>query len=380
MRSALRRGLFFSLLLALVLPLASCDSGGGSQDEELSPDEAETQIRSSIDGLSESMGTLEGGNFSSRLKDFLGLQSGDATSGNWAESLVERLDTVFESTENPDRFQFDASTGEYAWDPDTGRWTEQGSSSSVILRFPASEDATGNNATLELSQYSDTELMVDGEAAYLPTSGMGSISVEDTEVFSVDLSGVDYTTEEGLEVPIPQSFSLEILTAPHTHAFDLIENSSTDYDFSFDLTNGDQRVVGISVGAQLATNNYDELEGTDVEELSGELRIGPDLAVPYTIQVAELVAFDDPTEEQINNRIDATVEYQGQEIATLRYDEAAEQIEIVYSDGSVDPASDFYEDFLNEMETVWSDYLGDEDLDGIDIDAAGSTIVEPLLP
>lgn len=380
MRLALRRGLFFSFLLVLALPLASCDSGGSSQDEELSPDEAETQIRSSIDGLSESMGTLEGGGFSSSLKNFLGLQSGDAASENWAERLVEKLDTVFESSENPDRFRFDASTGEYAWNADTGQWTEQGSSSSVILRFPASEEATSNNATLELSQYSDTELMIDEEAVYLPTSGTGSISVEGSEVFSVDLGGVDYTTEEGLEVPIPQSFSLEILTAPHTHAFDLIENSSTDYDFSFDLTNGDQPVVGVSVGAQLATNNYDELEGTDVEELSGELRIGPDLAIPYTIQVAELAAFDDPTEEQINNRIDATVEYQGQQIATLRYDEAAEQIEVVYSDGSVDPASDFYEDFLDEMETVWSDYLGDEGLDGIDIDAAGSTIVEPLLP
>jgi hypothetical protein len=380
MRSALRRGLFFSFLLALTLPLASCDSGGSSQDEELSPDEAETQIRSSIDGLSESLETLEGGGFSSSLKNFLGLQSGDATSEDWAERLVEKLDTVFESSENPDRFRFDASTGEYAWNADTGQWTEQGSSSSVILRFPASEEATSNNATLELSQYSDTELTIDGEAVYLPTSGTGSISVEGSEVFSVDLSGVDYTTEEGLEVPIPQSFSLEILTAPHTHAFDLIENSSTDYDFSFDLTNGDQPVVGVSVGAQLATNNYDELEGTDVEELSGELRIGPDLAIPYTIQVAELAAFDDPTEEQINNRIDATVEYRGQQIATLRYDEATEQIEVVYSDGSVDPASDFYENFLDEMETIWSDYLGDEGLDGIDIDAAGSTIVEPLLP
>jgi hypothetical protein len=34
MRSALRRGLFFSLLLALTLPLTSCDSGGPNESPE----------------------------------------------------------------------------------------------------------------------------------------------------------------------------------------------------------------------------------------------------------------------------------------------------------------------------------------------------------
>jgi hypothetical protein len=376
MDTRVRHLLIVLLMVGLGTAVTSCDGGGGMGD--LSPDEAENRINSSIDGLSESMGTLEGGGFSTALKDFLGLQNGEATSEEWAERLVEELDTVFESSENPDRFQFEESTGEYAWNSGTRQWTEQGSSGSVILQFPASEGASSNNATLELSQYSDTELTVDGETVYLPMSGTGSISVGGSEVFSVNLSGVDYTTEDGLEVPIPQSFSLEILTAPHTHAFALNENSSTDFDFSFDLSNGDQLVAGLSIGAKLTTDNYDELEGTDVKELSGELRIGSDLTVPYSIEVGELAAFDDPTEEQINDRIDATVEYQGQQIATLRYDKATEQVEVVYSDGSVDPASDFYEDFLNEMESIWSDYLGDEDLGDIDLDTAGPATLKHL--
>lgn len=278
-----------------------------------------------------------------------------------------------------DRFRFDASTGVYVWDADAEQWVEEGGSDSVILEFPATEGATSNNATLELSQYTDTPLTVDGETVYLPTSGIGAISVDGSEVFSVDLSGVDYATEEGLEVPIPQSFSLEVLTAPHTHTFNLNENSSTDYDFSFDLRNGDQLVVGISVGAQLATNNYDELEPTDMEELSGELRIGPELTILYTIGVGELAAFDDPTEEQINNRIDATVESEGQELATLRYDEASERIEVVYSDGSIDPASDFFTEFLNDMEALWTGYLGGDTFETV-LDGIRFQQPQPRLP
>jgi hypothetical protein len=94
--------------------------------------------------------------------------------------------------------------------------------------------------------------------------------------------------------------------------------------------------------------------------------IGPDLAVGYAIQVGELAAFDDPSEEQINDRIDARIVYKGEELATLRYDKAAEEIEVVYTDGSVDPASEFYDDFLEEMEAIWSDYL---DEGAFDVDA-----------
>lgn len=168
---------------------------------------------------------------------------------------------------------------------------------------------------------------------------------------------------------MPQSFSLEIVTAPHTHSFDLTENSSTDFSFSFDLENGGDLVAGLSTNVMLTTSDYDQIEGSDVEEISGKVNIGPDLVVPYTAQVGELVSLDDPSEQEINDRIDAPVEYQGQRIATLRYDKAEEQIEVVYSeDGSIDPASVFYEDFIDEMESTWSDYLGDGG--DLDLDAA----------
>lgn len=232
---------------------------------------------------------------------------GEPTVEVWVATLVDGLDSVIESTDG--RFQFDASTGVYDWDADTARWTESGSSDSIILEFPATQGAMSKNAMFELNPYSDTPLAINGETVYLPTSGVASLRVDD-EVFAVDLEGADYTTEEGLEIPIPQSFSLEILTAPHTHTFTLNENSSTDYDFSFDLANEDQGVACIS-GGQLATDNYDELQGTDVEELSGELRIGSDLTIPYMIQVEELAAFEDPTEDQISDRIDASVQSQG---------------------------------------------------------------------
>lgn len=342
-------------VLVLGMVLASCDQGTSPPD--LSPDEAADQINTSIDGLSESLETLEGGAFSTRFKSFLGLQNGEVTSGDWAEELIQGLDSVFETT-NDDRLDFDGSTGEYAWNADQRQWEQQATSDDVVLRFPADDGSTSNNATFTLSEYEDTGVTVGQETIYLPASGAASLSVEGTEVFSIDLSNVAYETEEGLETPIPQSFTLDVLTAPHTHLFELTNDSGTDYSFSFELSNDDQLVAGLSTNVLLATDDYDELEETDIDEISGEVKIGSDLTVPYSIQAAELAQLDDPSEEEINDRFDASIEYEGQEIATLRYDEGTEEIFVVFADGSEEPASAFYQDFLDEMETVWSDYTG----------------------
>lgn len=319
------------------------------------------RIDQSLDGLGESMGTLEEGAFSASFKRFLGLQQGDAASAEWAAQLVSGLESVLRVSNG--RFQFQETTGVYAWDSSAEEWTEEGSSDAVVLEFPASDEASDNNATFTLSSYSDTDLMIDEETVYLPTAGTASLTIDEEEVFSIDLSGAEYTTEEGLETPIPQAFSLSIFTAPHTHDFELAENSSTEFDFSFDLSNGDQAVFGFSTTAQLATDDYDTLEPTEVEELSGEVRVGADLTMPYTAQVGELAEFDDPTEEQINNRIDAAIEFRDVEIGTLRYDEASEAVEVVLPNGSVVPASQLVQDFLNEMEGTWSDYLEGNDVD-----------------
>lgn len=339
-----------------------CDQGG-SMEEDLSSDEAEDRIETALDNVSESMDTLEGGAFSTAFKEFLGLQNGEALSEEWADDLISELDAVFQTSNG--RFEFDTSTGEYEWNSSSEQWSATGGANAVVLNFPASEATVSNNATFRLSQYSDVGVTVDGETEYLPRTGTASLQMDGTEIFQADLSDARYIEEQGLD-PIPRSFDLEILTAPHTHKFELVENSSTDFDFSFELRNNDELVTGLDVALELASDDYSNLEGTDVDRLSGDLDIGPELTISYEVDVGELAALNDPSESQINDRIQATIESKGQRIGTLRYDASSEDVEIVYTDGSVDPASDFYEDLLDEMETVWFDYIGSG---GIHIDA-----------
>ena len=374
LRSSLRLFGVFVFAAVLSVSLVGCDSGGGMEGD-VSPEEASEQIETAFEGISDQAGTLEEGGFSSFMTDFLGAANGSFTSSRWVAQLTSGVaENIVVTTDG--RFDFEATAGEYAWDAAESRWEEVGTSDDVILRFPSSEGTEPNDATLALREYGDEQVTIEGEETYLPTNVDAALTVGEEEVFSVRLSGVEYIQEDPLA--LPTSFTLEILTAPHTHTFTLAQNSSTDFEFGFELRGPDEIVAGITTQALLTTDEYAELEGNDVEELSGQLRLGPDVEVPYTIQVGELSSADDPSEEQINNLFDATVEYQGTEVASLRYDEEIEGIEVVYSDGSTESASDFFEPFLDELESAFSDFIGDNgaDLDQV-IDGATETFYRP---
>jgi len=326
----------------------------------VSAEEAAQQIDSGFSDVSSQASTLEEGPFSDFMEGFLDASNGGYGSAQWVAKLTQGVAENVVVTRNG-RFDYEETTGVYEWSSEDDAWTRTGSSDDVVLQFPSSEGQDANDATLTMADYDDESVNVNGETVYLPTTALVSLTVDGTEVFSVDLTGVEYTQDGDLT--LPTAFALEIFTAPHTHTFTLTENSSTDFAFGFELRGPEEVVTGLTVQAMLATDDYAELEDTDVEEVSGRLRIGPDLSVPYTVQVGRLAALDDPSEAQINQNVDATVEYDGTNLATLRYDDEEERIEVVYADGSTDPASDFLEPFVDDLESTFSSYSGTADLD-----------------
>jgi len=339
----------FLLLLGLVI--ASCDQGT-IPPKKPSSAQARQNIESALDGLAESMRTLEEGAFAAAVKNVLGLEEGTASSADWATQLGTELPSVIAVGENG-RFHFDESTGIYAWDAANQTWVQTDSADVIVLRFPASESAT--SATLRITSYSDVEHSVEGETVYLPESGAASLTVDSTEVFSVVLADAAYAPGSNSGFPFPTSFSVNVLTAPHRHAFRLKQAGPGRYAFSAETRNDGTPVAGLSATAQARLSR----DGPTVDTLSGTVRIGPRLTLPYAIDVDELRDLNSPSGDEINALIDARVEYEGQSSATLRYDDEDEVI-VVYPDGTADPASSFYEPFLTDLRSIWSSFLGSE--------------------
>lgn len=331
--------------------LVSCD--GSDKHGELPPDEAADRIQTSMDDFGENLRTLEEGRFSSATKTFFGLDNGTASAADWASRLLSELEAVAVKTDP--FFSLEAGTGEFAWDGPNQTWGTESAADDLILHFPLEEGAK-NDATFTLRNYVQDDFSVEGELMVVPTEIDAFGSVNDAETFSVRLTNVQLETHDGLNTPVPESLSLTLFTAPYTHRLEVTKRSLASYDVTYDLRSDDEVVAAVSANVVLTLTGDEPIGMGWVEELVGQARLGAHLVVPFSLEPRPIAETDDPSEDMINDHLDASVRYQDRDAASLRYDKPTDGIEIVYSDGSTDSVSQLLADFIQEMEDVWRAY------------------------
>jgi len=351
MRSVFRPLPSLLALLGFGLVLAGCDSGT-SMTEELPPEEAQTQMETADRDLSSDVDALvSSGEFATTVQGLFSTPTTTASGKTHQQplgvTLLDHLDTELETTDG--RLDFGASTGVYEWAPREGDWVYAGSSDRIVLKFPASRDASGNNATFTLSAYSDTGVVIDGTTEYLPARISASLTVEGTgEVFAVELLNTTFYDSQVDGSQVPKSFFLEVLTAPHRHTYEWSSPSKQEFEFAVDLAEDDRLVLGLLANVALKSD-FDQVSGPQgIDELSGEISLGPDVTIDYTVQVDELTALDgDPTAEQVNNRISAMMKYKGQKVGDLRVGQNGPLL--VYNDGTTEPLEQVFDNTLASL-------------------------------
>ncbi len=357
----LSRRLFSLFALAIFSgTLIACDSSGSNNEKTLPPSEAKNTLQNVDSQLSTNVNDLTSeGPFATTVRSlFSNPRSG--TSAKRTQPLgyvlIDELDRVLQTSNG--RLDYSASTGEYTWNSRRQTWTSTGPSENVVLVFPTSPNDTTDNGTFTLSSYTDTEVTIDGDDEYLPETIDASLSVDDTDVFSLNLENTSFYDEQIEETQVPRRFDFLTLTAPLEHNAALDSPSKREFRFSYLLQREDenQYVMRLDVNATLTTvfNNIDGAGGLD--ELSGAIGLEPDVLIEYAIQAEELSTLDDdPTPQQLNNHFSATVRYQDQKVGDIRIAtitrNGTERMApvLVYSDGSQQPLQEVFENSFSSF-------------------------------
>ncbi len=331
MRDHLRSVVFLLALTLIGAGLLSCDQGGTSPP--MTADEARSQIIESASGLQGAATTFD----QAPLARLSGAMMDSGADGKkispWGEALTSGLGAVLDTTGGS--FNYDASTGAYVWNQDTKAWRQERPADSLILRFPESPDALSNNATFTLSRYETRSVTIAGSTEEVPTKVRASLSVDDTEVFALDLEDVSFTPFLG----IPQSFSLDVTTAPLAFTTSLEPVGNGAYQYNDRLQNGGQQVTSTAATLDLSPENAESSENT-LGRVEGTTQVGQEgLTIEYTADIAPS-ALEDASADVINDRVDVDVRLEGDRVATLRYDGSAEQVIVEYADGTTEPLSD----------------------------------------
>ncbi|MEX2605494.1 MAG: hypothetical protein WD361_14885 [Gracilimonas sp.] len=348
--------LLFGIILFLGI-IISCGDTSTDTNEETTVEQDIANIENTLDNTISLLSDLEDGNFSSSMKSFLGMSSGNVNSEDWIDDVFSGLEDYIdvESTEDNQRFDFNAHTGEYTY-ASSGEWTKS-SSNNIVLNFPSSENSSGNDMKMTISGYQDVSVNIDGDSYYLPSALALSIEKNNDELFAFNLNELQYS--DNPDLPIPTRVDLDIYTAPFNNSFDFSRQSSTDFEFVYILSDADDTVFGIELKLSIAHDNYSELDDDDFEELSGEMLVTSDMKIVFDVDIGTLITIDDPSENQINTLFNASVLYNDVSIGELEYSEEEEDILIVYKDGTSESTSRYYEDFLEKLETVFFSFTGD---------------------
>lgn len=345
MQDRMRFAALLSVFLLIGAGLLGCDQGGGPGT--MTKEEARTRITESAGILQQTAADFSGSPFGEVSGAMTNSKDGGPGLSSWGKELISGLGAVLDTTGGG--FNYAASTGVYAWDDNSQEWTQERPADSLILQFPATPEATSNNAKFTLSEYETQPVSIGGSTAEVPTQVKSSLSKDGTEVSSFDLRDVSFSPLLG----IPQSFTVNVENSlagtpdSFTYYSNLETESSSAYRYQDELKKGDQAVVATDATITLGGNGDDEGAFGSVD---GETFVGQGLSVQYMVDSSSLIAaFEDSSSgdvsaEDVNDSVDIEVLDDGNPVATLRYDGETEQVMVVYPDGETEPLADLLRD------------------------------------
>jgi hypothetical protein len=336
MQNPLRTVAFLFVVGLLGVGLGACDQGGSVGP--LTAEEARSRIVEGTAGLQQAATALSNsavGAFAALGRD----ADDDAASRSaWGQALVSGLGAVLDTTGGS--FNYEASTGVYAWRPAPQAWTPVRPADSLILRFPAPPEATGDTATFVLGAY-EAEAVGPGTQRRVPTRLAALLSVDGETAARVNLR--DVTLSPVLQ--LPQSLSLTVALPPLDYTASLESPNATTFDVQDRLENDGQQIVSTAATVDVGGGSDEPVLGT----ATGTTQIGTSLAVEYTVSLDALGAFSEGIPpEDVNEAVDIRVLSDGSLLATLRYDAAAEQWVLEYPDGETEPLADLRDSIERE--------------------------------
>lgn len=352
--------------LAGVLSLTSCetdtdDNGGGTTTTTVAQDKANMEV--AMDDIVSCLGNMKNGSLINSIVAFTGMSEGEALKEEFVEAIFKNLGEAFDIDEDAmdDKLPFDDMVGTYTYNSVDSTWTKStAQSTKIVLNFPSDDAATSNNVEAVVESYVHTMVTMDGESVYLPKSGHITVKKDGELIAEVNLTNVTY--EIGQEISFPIDIDASIFVAPFTFNISGERSTSTQFKAAIDFGDGSCNYSAAAT-LNIAHSDYENLDDEDIVDLKGHVGHN-NLKFNFFADIATINSFEDPTEDQVNDNLDLTVNYSGQKIADITLHEADEQsedeveVKITYKDGTSEDASTYLDELEEDLEDLFSDLTG----------------------
>ena len=357
-------------LIAMMLMLASvffiaCDK----DDEELSPTDAKAALEELNTDMSFYFDEMQDAEGMKAMEALMGMPDpfeGDLKSTGHSSVLVNMQKLIDPASYDRTKmalegglFPFDDYKGyKYVYKSEPYEYfdAEAIPQDYIIIEFPT-EGSTSNDATITIYNYD--EVMKDED--YYPTELSANLVIGTIEYISIDFSASWKTNGE------PESLSVEVYLNPFTFG-GTFSNLGTSASVNFEIDYKETLIFAAGVGATFESTNWDN-PPLNINGYVQLLNVKVQANANFKNIVAIIESVDDGTSSatdfeelvaQINAQFDAYVAVDGTKAAdiVLVWDEIAGQPDVMFefSDGSLEPALPYFEDFGEDIESFF-DFL-----------------------
>lgn len=289
------------------------------------------------------------------IDNFYNLENGTARNQTWVDDITRALDAAldYDYIDQTRQFDFNRHAGTYQWNGTS--FTKSASpSDKVIVEAPARMGQPSNNAVATVSSYTQQSTTFDGTTYWLPNTTSLNVKVDNSDCMGLELEKAVYDNGTFM---MPIDAKMNINLSPFD--FEVATNRTTGntYNMSMKALNAGNEKFGIEAEMTFADSDFSDFTGEDVERAVGKITYG-DFTLPFDVNIKALGDLINPSQTQINQMVQVSVEYQGKKIADLEFQDASTQtIIIIYKDGSREDLYSEYEELADRLEVVFSDFV-----------------------
>ncbi|MGH1336922.1 MAG: hypothetical protein ACRBFS_12430 [Aureispira sp.] len=291
------------------------------------------------------------------VDNFFNLENGTALNQVWADDISYQLELALDynylNQGQTNQLDFSRHAGTYQWM--SGAFTKSGTpTDKVIIMAPSSMGQTTNNATATVSDYTQQSTTFDGTQYWLPNSADVTVQVDNNDCIGITLEKAVYDNGTFM---MPIDAAATVMMAPFEFEIASKQTSGTSYDMSMTARNDGDKKFSIEGNMTFSDSDFSDFTSEDIDKAEGEITYG-DFTMPFTINIKALFDLLNPNQTQINEMVKVSVEYKGMKIADLEFtDGNTESIVIIYKDGTREDLNTEYQDLVDRLEVVFSDFI-----------------------
>lgn len=344
----------FLTILGLSLSLVFFDSCKKAAIETTVEEDKEN-VEKLFDDIVVQAESLKNGCGVKSFDDFYDLENGTSRNQVWVDDLTRELERVldFDYVDQTNQLDFNRHTGTYQWGSSTFS-KSAAPTDKVVVMAPARMGQSSNNATVTISDYSQQSTTFDGTQYWLPNTTTVNVQVDNSDCMGLTLEKAVYDNGTFM---MPIDAALNLMVAPFNFEIASERTTGTTFEMNMNVLNAGEKKFGLSGEVTFADNDFSDFTPEDVDKATGSFTYG-DFNMPFSINIKALNDLLSPSQTQINEMIKVSVEYKGNKIADLEFqDGSTETVVIIYKDGSREDLYSNYDVLVDRLEVVFSDFL-----------------------